>query len=51
MENIKTVNNASFAYSINLLQMLWTMKLITNEEYEKIVKISAKHYETNLIYV
>lgn len=47
----KDKNNASFAYSVNLLKMLLGMKLITEEEYEKFVRISAEHYDTEWIYV
>ena len=43
--------NASFAYSVNLLKLLLDMKLITEEEYEKIIRISAEHYDTECIYV
>ena len=43
--------NASFAYSINLLRLLLRMKLITDEEYGKIVRISAAYYEAEKIYV
>ena len=39
-------NNASFAYSVGLLKMLLEMQLITKEEYKKIVRISAAHYDT-----
>lgn len=45
------IRNASFAYSVNLLRLLLGMKLITKEEYEKIVTISAEHYDTENIYV
>ncbi len=44
-------NNAAFAYSVNLLKLLLGMKLITEEEYEKIVRISAAHYDAENIYV
>lgn len=44
-------NNAAFAYSVNLLRMLLSMQLITEAEYEKIVRISAAHYDTENIYV
>lgn len=47
----KDKNNAAFAYSVNLLRLLLGMKLITEEEYEKIVRISAEHYDTECIYV
>ena len=51
MKNTADINNASFAYSVNLLQLLIGMKLLTEEEYEKIVTISAAHYDTENIYV
>lgn len=37
-------NNASFVYSVNLLRMLLSMELITEDEYKKIVEISEDHY-------
>lgn len=37
-------NNASFVYSVNLLRMLISMELITEDEYNKIVAISEDHY-------
>lgn len=49
--NKKDIGNSSFAYSVNLLKMLLAMQLITEDEYEKIVKISAEHYGAELIYV
>ena len=49
--NKKDIDNSSFAYSVNLLKMLLAMQLITEDEYEKIVRISAEHYGTELIYV
>ena len=49
--NKKDIGNSSFAYSVNLLKMLLAMQLITEEEYEKIVRISAEHYGAELIYV
>lgn len=47
----KDQNNASFAYSVNLLRLLLGIRLINKEEYEKIVRISAAHYDTENIYV
>ena len=44
-------NNTSFAYSVNLMRMLLKMGLITDDEYGKIVKISAEHYGTEIICV
>ena len=49
--NKKDIGNASFAYCVNLLKMLLARQLITEDEYEKIVRISAEHYGTELIYV
>lgn len=43
------VSNASFAYSINLLRMLRKMELITEDEYRKIVSISAEYYDSSLL--
>ncbi len=40
--------NSSFAYSVNILRMLLKMQLITQEEYERIVAISAEHYGTEI---
>lgn len=51
MDNRRSVNNASFAYSVNLLRMLLGMELITKDEYDKILKISAEHYGTELVCV
>ena len=45
--NTTDKNNASFAYSVGLLKML----LITKEEYKKIVRISAAHYDAEKICV
>lgn len=49
--NKKDIDNSSFAYSVSLLKMLLAMHLITEDEYEKIVGISAEHYGADLIYV
>ena len=44
-------NNCAYAYSVGLLKMLLEMQLITQEEYKKIVRISAAHYDTEIICV
>lgn len=49
--NKKDIDNSSFAYSVNLLKMLLAMQLITEDEFEKITRISAEHYGADLIYV
>ena len=51
MDNHKPVNNASFAYSVSLLRMLLGMELITKDEYDKIIIISAEHYGAELVCV
>lgn len=37
-------NNVSFYYSLNMLRTLLAMRLITEEEYKKIVEINAEYY-------
>lgn len=48
-ENKTDINNASFAYSVNLLRTLLGMNLITKEEYDKIVIISAEYYQMDIL--
>lgn len=45
------VNNSAFLYSLNMLRLLLKMQLITSEEYERILQISAAHYGAEKIYV
>ncbi len=45
------INNSAFCYSVNMLRLLLKMPLITQEEYERILQISAAHYGTEKIYV
>ena len=45
------INNSAFFYSVNMLRLLLKMQLITQEEYERVLKISAAHYGTEKIYV
>ena len=47
----KDINNSAFCYSVNMLRLLLKMQLITQEEYEHILQISAAHYGTEKIYV
>ena len=37
-------NNASLYYSVNMLRALLAMKLITEEEYKKIISLNAEYY-------
>lgn len=43
--------NAAFYYSVNMLRLLLRAKLLTEEEYRKIVKLSAEHYGCERIVV
>ena len=45
------INNSAFIYSVNMLRLLLKMQLITQEEYERILQISAAHYGAEKIYV
>ena len=38
------INDAAFLYSLNMLNILLKMKLITEEEYDRIAAISRRHY-------
>lgn len=44
------INNSAFVYAVNMLRLLLKMQLITQEEYEHILEISAAHYGTEKIY-
>ncbi len=44
-------NNAAFYYSVNMLRMLLKMKLITEEECKRIIRLSAVHYDAEKIYI
>ncbi|WP_322175836.1 hypothetical protein [Acutalibacter caecimuris] len=45
------IGNSAFVYSVNMLRLLLKMQLITQEEYEHILQISAAHYGIEKIYV
>ena len=45
------INNSDFVNCVNMLRLLLKMQLITSEEYERILEISAAHYGTEKIYV
>ena len=45
------VNNAAFYYSVNMLRMLRAFDLLSEDEYKRILKISAEHYNVDFIYV
>lgn len=51
MKENNDINNAAFIYSLNMLGMLLKMRIITEEEYNKITNISAEFYGVkNLIF-
>ena len=45
------INNSAFAYSVNLLRLLLKMQLITQEDLERTLQISAAHYAIEKINV
>ncbi len=45
-KNDRDIKNAAFCYSVNMLHLLLKMKLITEDEYLRIVHISTEYYET-----
>ena len=51
MDKRTDINNASFAYGISLLRMLLDMNLITQDEYERITRIGAEYYDTEVVCV
>lgn len=51
MDKKTDINNTSFAYSVSLLRMLLDMNLITDDEYERITRISAEYYDTEIVCV
>lgn len=51
MDKRTDINNASFAYGVSLLRMLLDMNLLTEDEYERITRISAEYYNTEIVCV
>lgn len=45
------INNSAFVYSVNMLRLLLKMQLITQEECERILQVSAAHYGAEKICV
>jgi len=41
-------NNSAFYYAVNMLRNLLRMKLITEDEYNRTVRITAEHYGVQL---
>ena len=44
-------NNAALYYCVNMLRLLLRSGLITEDEYKRIVRLSAMHYESERIVV
>lgn len=51
MNEQELINNASFYYSLSLLRTLLGMGALNTDEYDCICKISAKYYQTKIIYL
>lgn len=49
MKNKEDINNSAFYYSVNMLRHLLKMNLITEDEYNRIVRISSEYYSTKFI--
>ncbi len=45
MKNLSGKDYAAFAYSVNMLRLLLSMRLITEAEYNNIVQLQAEHYD------
>lgn len=45
MKNLSGKDHASLAYGLNMLRLLLSMKLITEEEYNNIVQLQTEHYD------
>ena len=45
------INHSAYVYAVNMLRLLLKMQLINQEEYERILQISASHYGIEKIYV
>lgn len=43
----KSVNTASFYYSLNMLKLLQKMNLLNDDEVEKIQKSLSEHYKVD----
>lgn len=44
----ETTNSSAFYFAVNMLRNLLRMKLITEDEYNRTVRISAEHYGVQL---
>ena len=44
----ETTTSSAFYYAVNMLRNLFRMKLISEEEYRRTVRISAEHYGVQL---
>ena len=45
MKNLSGKDHASLAYGLNMLRLLLSMQLITEEEYNRILRHTAEHYD------
>lgn len=45
MKNLLGKDHASLAYGLNMLRLLLSMKLITEEEYKRIFRMQKEQYD------
>ena len=45
MENKQANDYAALYYGINMLRLLLSMQLLTEDEYRKILQVEAQHYD------
>lgn len=48
MNDKTAINSSAYFYSVNMLRLLLKMQLITEEEFDRIVHISADHYDVEI---
>lgn len=48
MNSKKDVNNCAFYYNVSMLRLLLSMRLITEEEYDRIIRICKEYYDVEL---
>lgn len=48
MKNNEDIKNAAFYYSVNMLRNLLKMNLITENEYDRILRISSEYYNAEI---
>ena len=44
----RDIINCSLVYSANMLRMLFSMNLLTEKEYQRIISITEEHYNAEI---